>query len=470
MSDHEQPGTDGDRTQPTAPVDPAATTPLTGPEARPEPGPGATAPLAPVDPFGLPATQPLGTADDPYAAAFGVPAPAAQPYGGAGWGVAPADTLGDQPRTRSRAGALVAGALALTLLAGAAGGAVGYVAADRNDGGSTLTNSATTLGTVPAGSSERPDESIAGIASRVLPTVVSISVRSTAESGSGSGFVIEDSGYVLTNNHVVTNGSGEPGTSITVTYADGTSGKAEIVGRDTSYDLAVLKVEREDLAVASLGNSDNAVVGDGVVAVGSPLGLQGTVTTGIVSAKDRPVTTGTANQVESFLSAIQTDAAINPGNSGGPLVDKSGAVIGVNSAIASLGQSGGSQAGSIGLGFAIPINQARRVAEEIIRTGTSTHPVIGATVDTTFPGPGARISQRGGAGGEAAVTSGGPADQAGLQPGDVVLEVEGRPVNGAEELIVAIRSKAPGETITLTLKDGDGEREVQVTLGSDSAS
>jgi putative serine protease PepD len=460
MSDQNQPGTTGEPrpdSSATAPVDP----PTGGPAGYPQQG----------DPFGPSATQPLAPPnEDPFAGAYGTAAPA-QPYGGSGWGTAAptGDVFGSgEPPRRSRGG-LVAGALVLALLAGAAGGVVGYVAADQNSSNSPLTNSSTSLGTVPAGSSERPDDSIAGIAARVLPTVVSIGVRSSQESGSGSGFVIDGEGYILTNNHVVAGGAGQAASEITVTFADGETVPARIVGRDTSYDLAVLKVDRGGLAVSSLGNSDAAVVGDGVVAVGSPLGLQGTVTTGIISAKDRPVTTGGDQGIESFISAIQTDAAINPGNSGGPLVDASGAVIGVNSAIASLGGSAaGGQAGSIGLGFAIPINQARRVAEEIIQTGTSTRPIIGASVDTTFDGPGARISPEGGAGGDP-ITQDGPADRAGLEPGDIVLKVGDRAVNGAEELIVAIRSKVPGEKVTLTVKQGDSTKQVEVTLGSASA-
>ena len=216
------------------------------------------------------------------------------------------------------------------------------------------------LVTAPAEAIGRPANSIAGVASQVLPSVVSLTVTGSAGSGTGSGFVIREDGYILTNNHVVAGAAN--GGRIVVTFADETSMRAEIVGRTPVYDLAVVKVDAGSLPVATLGNSDSLVVGDPVLAIGSPLGLSGTVTSGIISALDRPVTAGDAAGDLSFISAIQTDAAINPGNSGGPLVDLKGRVVGVNSSIATLSQ-GVSQAGSIGLGFAIPISQAARIAE-----------------------------------------------------------------------------------------------------------
>ncbi|MGD9956908.1 MAG: S1C family serine protease, partial [Candidatus Nanopelagicales bacterium] len=263
--------------------------------------------------------------------------------------------------------------------------------------------------------------------------------------------------YILTNNHVVEGAAG--GGSLTVRFQDGWTVPAKIVGRDTSYDLAVIKVERTGLPVATLGNSDGIVVGDSTIAVGSPLGLEGTVTAGIVSALNRPVTAGGSGS-NSFINAIQTDAAINPGNSGGPLLDAEGKVIGVNSAIASLGASNGGQSGSIGLGFAIPINQAKRVAEEIISTGVSSHPIIGVSVDSRYTGVGAKVQD---------VTAGGPAEAAGIKAGDVIVDVNGRAVSDSTELIVAIRTYTPGEKITLGIQDGSSVRTVEVTLGSDSS-
>jgi putative serine protease PepD len=306
--------------------------------------------------------------------------------------------------------------------------------------------------------SSRPEGSIAAVAAAVLPTVVQITEQTRSGGGTGSGFVIREDGYILTNNHVVEGAATENGT-LTVTFQDGTREEATIVGRDASYDLAVIKVDATGLATSTLGNSDSVVVGDSAIAIGSPLGLAGTVTSGIISSLNRPVTAGGEGE-SSFINAIQTDAAINPGNSGGPLVDAEGKVIGVNSAIATLSGSETQQSGSIGLGFAIPINQAKRVAEEIISTGKSTFPVIGVQVDVTYEGPGSRVQE---------VNPGGPADDAGLAAGDVIVAVEGRPVTDSTELIVAIRSFAPGDTITLTVQEGSGTREVEVTLGSDSS-
>ena len=355
-------------------------------------------------------------------------------------------------------GKVVAVAVASGLLAGAIGGVGAYAVADYRHSAS-LTSPGSVLPQTNASLSERPSGSIAAVAAAVLPTVVQIEEDSgNGTGGTGSGFVLRSDGYILTNNHVVAGAA--KGGSITVRFKDGTSKPAKIVGRDSSYDLAVIKVDAVNLPVATLGNSSDVVVGDTAIAIGSPLGLEGTVTSGIISSLNRPVTAGGSGE-SSFINAIQTDAAINPGNSGGPLVDAQGKVIGVNSAIASLGQTAtGSQSGSIGLGFAIPINQARRVAEEIIATGKSTHPVIGVQVDLTYTGPGALIK---------VVTPGGPADQAGLKAGDVVLGLDDRKVGDSTELVVAIRSHAPGETVTLTIKDGSGTRDVPLTLGSDTS-
>ena len=357
---------------------------------------------------------------------------------------------------RRRTGRIVALAVVCGLLAGVLGGTGAYLVADRL-ASSSLTSPGTTLPQSNADLSARPDGSIAAVAAAVLPTVVQIEERNGSSGGTGSGFVLRSDGYILTNNHVVAGAVG--GGTLTVRFQDGTTKDAAIVGRDTSYDLAVVKVDAKGLAASTLGNSDGVVVGDTAIAIGSPLGLEGTVTSGIISSLNRPVTAGGSGE-SSFINAIQTDAAINPGNSGGPLVDAQGKVVGVNSAIASLGQSSsGEQSGSIGLGFAIPINQAKRVAEEIISTGRSSHPVIGVSVDLTYTGPGAQVKS---------VTPGGPSDQAGIKAGDVIVKVNGRTVADATEMIVAIRSNAPGDTITLTLQEGSGTRDVRVTLGSDT--
>jgi len=369
----------------------------------------------------------------------------------------PVDVSGapEQPR-RGGTGRVVAVAVVAGLLAGVVGGIGAYVVADRR-ASQNLTSPGTVLPQSSADLSARPNGSIAQVAAAVLPTVVQIEERNGQGGGTGSGFVLRSDGYILTNNHVVSGAAN--GGSLTVTFQDGTTKAAKIVGRDSSYDLAVVKVDASGLTASSLGNSDGVVVGDTAIAIGSPLGLEGTVTSGIISSLNRPVTAGGSGE-SSFINAIQTDAAINPGNSGGPLVNAVGQVIGVNSAIASLGQtSTGAQAGSIGLGFAIPINQAKRVAEEIISTGKSSHPVIGVSVDLTYAGPGAQVKT---------VTPGGPSDKAGIKVGDVILKVDGRSVADATEMIVAIRAHTPGETITLTVKDGSGTRDVQVTLGADT--
>src|SRR6056297_1858133 len=248
---------------------------------------------------------------------------------------------------------------------------------------------------------------IADLAATVQPAVVQINVGSEGQGGSGSGFIISEDGYIVTNNHVA-GPAGEDGT-VEVVFPDGATATGTLVGADAGYDLAVVKVERNGLPTLEFGSSEAVRVGDLAVAIGSPLGLQGTVTSGIVSALERPVTAGGGGST-SFINAIQTDAAINPGNSGGPLVNGSGEVIGVNTAIASLSAVGGA-AGSIGLGFAIPIDTAERVVNELIETGSSSTPVIGVQLDTTFSGPGAKVGQ---------VTPGSGADQAGIQDGDVI--------------------------------------------------
>ncbi|MCX6427376.1 MAG: trypsin-like peptidase domain-containing protein [Actinobacteria bacterium] len=306
---------------------------------------------------------------------------------------------------------------------------------------------------------ERKPDSVAGIAQRVLPSVVSISTRSSNGSGTGSGFFIDSAGYILTNNHVVENAA-VAGGSITVTLNDGKSFDAKVLGRDASYDLAVLKISAENLPALRFGNSDSIQVGDAVIAVGSPLGLTGTVTSGIISAKDRPVTTGGTKGESAFMNALQTDAAINPGNSGGPLVDSTGAVIGVTSAIASLGGSSfGNQSGSIGLGFAIPINQARKTAQQLIKNGKATYPIMGISIDTSFAGPGAKIANI-----PKGIRAGGPAEKAGILVGDVITNFDGKEIMNSDQLVVAIRAKNVGDRIKVTYLRGTTSHEVSLVL------
>lgn len=290
--------------------------------------------------------------------------------------------------------------------------------------------------------------------------------------GTGTGFVLDDRGHILTNNHVV-EPAGDDG-EISVTFHSGDTAKATVVGRDSGYDLAVVKVSGiSGLKPLPLGNSDNVQVGDPVVAIGAPFDLEGTVTSGIISAKERPITAGGESgdgSDVSYVDALQTDAPINPGNSGGPLLDARARVVGINSAIRSADTGtdvDGAQAGSIGLGFAIPVNQAKRVAEELINTGHATHPVIGVTLDMDYAGDGARVGTKGSDGGSA-VTGGGPGDKAGIKPGDVITEVDGQRVHSGEELIVKTRAHRPGDRLKLTLKRGGKEVTISLTLGSSS--
>ena len=374
-----------------------------------------------------------------------------------------ADTLGNgkDRAPRKRAGALVAGAVALALVAGGAGGAVGYELANHNRDSVTIDGA--NLGAAPARSVQRPAGSVANVAANVLPSVVQIKVNTTEGQATGSGFVIDKAGLLVTNNHVVSGAQGP----VKVLFIDGTTTTANVVGTSPSYDLAVLKINAKNLKALPLGNSDSIVVGDPVIAIGSPLGLSGTVTSGIISAENRPVTAGERGTNDSsYINAIQTDAAINPGNSGGPLVDLDGEVIGVNSAIATLGSGLGGESGNIGVGFAIPINQARRTIEQLITKGEAQFPIIGASLDGAFPGPGARIATDAAADGTPPLVSGGPAEKAGLRPGDVITALDGTKVADSAELIVAIRSHRPGETVTLTVKRSGKQRQIRVKLAA----
>jgi putative serine protease PepD len=297
---------------------------------------------------------------------------------------------------------------------------------------------------------------VKSIAQLVSPSVVSLEVNSATGGGTGSGSVIRTNStisYIVTNNHVIENAA--TGGTIEVELNNGEVLTGTIVGRDSEYDLAVVSVKKGNLPVIVQGDSSAVSIGDAVVAFGSPLGLSGTVTSGIISALNRPVTTGSTS-ITSYIDAIQTDAAINPGNSGGPLVDSQGRIVGVNSAIATLG--GGSATGSIGLGFSIPFNQAKRIINEIIATGKSTKPIFGVSFDSTFTGTGARIG---------ALTAGKGAEKAGIPVNSIVKSIDGFKVNNAVSAIVRIRAKAPGDQITVIVELPNGtSKTYTVTLDS----
>ena len=355
-------------------------------------------------------------------------------------------------RKKKRKNTPISAVIVISLVfGGTAGGALGYLAADFSNGVSNSTSQVSDtnkpVAITPA------TETVSQIVQSVRPSVVSIKAEGSSGSGTGSGFIFREDGYIVTNNHVAAPAvnSGK----LTVYLEDKTSFVAKLVGRNASYDLAVLKIDATGLKPVNMGDSNAINVGDLTVAFGSPLGLTGTVTSGIVSAINRPVTAGGADD-QSFISAIQTDAAINPGNSGGPLVNGQGQVIGVNSAIATLGN--GTQSGSIGLGFAIPANQAQRIITEIIESGKSSTPIAGISIDSTYEGVGAKIAE---------VVSDGPASSTDLKVGEIVTKINGEAVEDSTELIVAIRRNNPGDTILLTVKNTAGnEREVSVVLGS----
>ncbi|MEC4019245.1 S1C family serine protease [Streptomyces sp. H27-D2] len=370
------------------------------------------------------------------------------------------------PPRQPRRGRLLAAGLAVGLLAGCVGGGIGaYV--ERNGGVSDVE-----LPQTAPDKGGRSPESVAGIAATALPGVVTLHVKGSSEQGTGTGFVLDEQGHILTNNHVV-EPAGADG-EISVTFNGGQVAKAKVVGRDSGYDLAVVKVSGvSGLRPLTLGNSESVRVGDPVVAIGAPFDLAGTVTTGIISAKERPITAGGGKEDGSdvsYVDALQTDAPINPGNSGGPLVDGRARVIGINSAIRAAdngSELSGEQGGSIGLGFAIPINQGKRVAEELINTGKATHPVIGVTLDMEYTGDGARVSAKGAGG--SPVTPDGPGDKAGIRAHDVITEVDGEAVHSGEELIVKIRSHRPGDKLRLTVRRNGADRTVELTLGSASS-
>jgi putative serine protease PepD len=375
------------------------------------------------------------------------------------------------PQKSSRAGIFTAGAVAVAVVSAAVGGGVALAVQPHHP---TTTTVAAGRGAAPGQpAASLPAGSVEQVAAKVVPSVVKLETAMGRQSEEGSGIILSSDGLILTNNHVVAASAqggqqggaqgGQPGgeSTATVTFNDGRTAPFTVVGTDPSSDIAVVRAQGvSGLTPITIGSSSNLKVGQDVVAVGSPLGLEGTVTSGIVSALNRPVAAGgDAGDQNSVLDAIQTDAAINPGNSGGALVNMNGELVGINSAIASLGDTSSPQAqsGNIGLGFAIPADQAKRIADELIQTGTATHASLGVQVGNDATVNGAKIME---------VVSGGAAAQAGLPNGAVVTKLDDRVIGSADALVAAVRSKAPGDTVALTYSDPSGaSKTVQVTLG-----
>jgi len=339
------------------------------------------------------------------------------------------------------------------LLAGALGGTLGYVFALRGGNGGTL--GGTQLGGGPPEAANRAPDSVAGVVKKVLPSVVTIRARAGNAGSLGSGFIVSGDGYVLTNDHVV----GGANVTITITFSDGRTAPARVVGTETESDVAVLKIDQTGLPAVEFADSDAVQVGDPVIAVGAPLALSNTVTYGIVSALDRPVVAGESGSPR-YYAAIQTDAAVNQGNSGGPLFDLAGRAVGINSVIKSL-SSDQQTAGNVGLAFAIPINQAKRQAQDIIEKGKARRTVLGATPDPAFRSPAGGVKLQ-------TVAAGGPAEQAGLRAGDVITRVEDDSVEDPEDLIALVRKYAPGAVVNIQYQRSGADQSASVTLAADA--
>ncbi|WP_033214345.1 S1C family serine protease [Kitasatospora phosalacinea] len=448
----------------SAPAAPAVAAPVLQ-DGRPVPGgpygPGdPSVPQQPHHPFG--AGQPVG--------GWGHPS-GSDPAGGAGdggpgtpWGAPQPGSGGPGKRKR---GSLIALVAAVALVAGLAGGAIGAsVTDDGGNGGSGASHSSTTVSVGDTHKNlDRAPESVAGIAAKALPSTVTIKAEGSSESGTGTGFVFDTEGHILTNNHVVAPAAN--GGKLTVKFSDGSSYGASVVGRAQGYDVAVVRLDNpptDKLVPLPLGDSDKVAIGDATIAIGAPYGLEGTVTTGIISAKDRPVASGDETGAQaSYMNALQTDASINPGNSGGPLLDAAGSVIGINSAIQS-NNSGTGRAGSIGLGFAIPINQAKWVAQTLIKDGTPVYAILGVLRNDNYNGDGAQISTTA-VQGTPAVTPGGPADQAGLKAGDVITKLGGITIDSGPTLVSEIWTHKPGEKVEVEYKRDGKAAKTTVTLG-----
>ncbi len=458
MSDHDEgPGADpAADSEPTQPIRPDRPSPTVGPTVGPAAGASWLPPVNQPPPGRWQAQQSTGPTTQPL-----------PPYAmsGAHWSQQPYPHTQHQPRGRVP-GWMWPAVAGLALVLGLVGGAVGSAVLDNvsEDRTGTVSNGLEGVDTESVPPLTVSNKSVVRVADQLLPSTVQIVAEFEGRSGgaTGSGFVLDKQGHIITNNHVVQSADESEG-EIEIVDQEGNRYVATVVGRSAVYDLAVLY--SEDAAVlppASLGASRRLSVGEPVVAFGSPLGLSSTVTSGIVSALNRPVTTGDSSNDSSYINAVQTDAAINPGNSGGPLVNLRGQVVGVNSAIATTGGGfGGGDSGNIGVGFAIPIEQVRVTADQILRTGEARYPVIGAKVQTggDKDGTGALIDE---------VMPDTPAEDSGLEKGDIVTAVNGHRVTDGIALIVAIRTYQPGQTIEFTVRRGGNEQLVEVTLDSET--
>jgi putative serine protease PepD len=367
-----------------------------------------------------------------------------------------------KPPNHSRGGGLVFAGLVLAVVSAGVGG-FAALAVQPHTSISRLNALAIAAAATPRAAASLGPGTVEEVAAKVVPSVVQLETDVADQSEQGSGIVLTADGLIMTNAHVVAPAAdADPaGAHTQVTLADGRTAPFVVVATDPTSDIAVVQAKGvSGLSPITLGSSDDLRVGQQVVAVGSPLGLEGTVTTGIISALNRPVSTGpNTATAATAIDTIQTDAPINPGNSGGALVDADGQLIGMNSAIATLGGSPDTESGSIGLGFAIPVDQAKRIANELIATGTATHASLG--VQASDDTHGARILD---------VTSGGPAAVAGLSAGAVVTKVDDQVIDDADALAAAVQSKAPGKLVTVGYLDSTGvTRSAQVLLGTDEA-
>jgi putative serine protease PepD len=389
----------------------------------------------------------------------------AWPGGGSGGGTG----TEERPAPRRRRTGLAAAVVATSLLVGGGAGLGGAALWDatHEDPASSASSQGPTTSTVSQTQAPAADGSVESVAQKVLPSVVKIDVTGSQGSASGSGIILTADGTILTNNHVVE--MAEDGGSLKVSFDDGSSADAEILGTDPLTDTAVIKAQDvSDLTPATIGKSANLGVGEGVVAIGSPFGLDATVTSGIVSALNRPVNVGSDDEGNSTTyPAIQTDAAINPGNSGGPLVDMTGAVIGINSSIRTAASQSpygsSSESGSIGLGFAIPIDEVMPIVDQMAQGETPTHARLGITVGNPQSGEDAGAVVR-------EVTSGSTADKAGLASGSVITKIDDQRITDADSLVATIRSYRPGDSVTVTWTSNGEEQSADLVLDSDATS